>query len=503
MASTISKRKTAVVVGRGSQWAILIALTLVTFLLLLDDTAVAVALPSVQSQLAIGFDALEWVVNAYTLAIAAFTLLAGRLADRNGARRIFLLGLAIFILASLVVGIAPSAPVLIASRAVQGLGGALVAPAALSLIASTFPPHRRGFALGVWAGVSASALGIGPLVGAIITDSMGWPWIFLLNVPLGALAWLTARIVLPKSVPPTRRRGLDPLGALLSAAGLIGLVLLLSSANGSGWLSAPVIALAVLTVTALGLFVLHERRVADPLVNLALFGNRSFTAANLVTMLATAVMCSLFFFLALYLQTVLGYSALVAGASLLPLTLTIILIAPLAGRLADRFGPRPPIVLGMLLLAAALLGLGTLALDGGLVALMAWLALAGLGIALARTPTTAAALSAADEGSYGTAAGVFNTFQATGLALGIALMGAILTSFGPNAAFDRRLYAAVHHEAFVQGFSFALSINAGIALLAALLALLLLRVNRGRSEPRNTERLAARVNGRVRRPVRD
>ncbi|WP_166788204.1 MFS transporter [Cryobacterium glaciale] len=465
-------------VSARSRWGVLFGLTLVTFLLLLEDTAVSVALPSIQRQLGLGFDGLEWVVNAYTLTIAAFTLLGGRLADRNGARGIFLIGLGIFIVGSLVSGLAPNAGVLISSRAVQGLGAALVAPAALALIAITFPAERRGAALGVWAGVSASALGIGPLIGAIINDSLGWPWIFLVNVPVGVLAWLAASFLLPKSNPPALRMRLDLVGVCLSATGLLSLILLLNQGNAAGWASALVIGLSVVTLVALGLFVWHERRTPEPLVNLSLFHNRSFTAANLVTLLATAVMCSLFFFLALYLQTVLGYSALVSGASLLPLTVTIVVVAPLAGRMADRLGVRALIVVGMLLLAAALLGLSTLGLDANLTTVMLWLALAGFGIALARTPTTTAALGAADGSSYGVAAGIFSTFQAAGLALGIAMMGAILTSFGPSAAFERGFDQA-HHAAFVQGFSTALVVNAGIAVFAAALAGIMLRPDRG------------------------
>lgn len=461
----------------GSRWIILAGLTLVTFLLLLDDTAVSVALPSIQKQLGLEFGGLEWVVNAYTLTIAAFTLVAGRLADRNGARRIFLLGLAIFIVGSLVSGFAPAAVVLIGARAFQGLGAALVAPASLSLIAIAFPANERGAALGVWAGISASALGIGPLIGAIITDTLGWNWIFLLNVPLGALAWLAARLVLPKSAKPAVLKRVDVVGAALSSLGLFSLLLALVQANGAGWASLPVIALFGLAAVSFGLFVAHERRTPQPLLDLTLFRNRSFTGANILTLLATAVMCSLFFFLAIYLQTVLGFSALASGASLLPLTVPIVTVSPLAGRLADRFGARLLIVGGMLLLAVALLGIGRVGLGTNIVILMLWLVVAGVGVALARTPTTTTALNAADESSYGIAAGVFNTFQATGLALGIAIMGVILTSFGPDAAFTRA-FDARHHTAFLEGFSTALTVNAGIAIFAAALAAFMLRPRR-------------------------
>ena len=462
-----------------SGWAVVGGLSLVSLLLLLDDTAVSVALPSIQRELGFGLGALEWVVNAYTLTIAAFTLLAGHLADRRGASRIFLFGLTVFIIGSLVAGLASNIAVLIASRAIQGFGAALVAPASLSLIATAFSDRRRGTALGVWAGVSASALGIGPLVGAFITDTLGWNWIFLLNVPLGAVAWIVARMVLPRSPRKVASHRLDLIGAGLSGFGLLSLLLALNQANGSGWTSPAVVVLFGLSALTFGLFVVHERRTSQPLVNLTLFKNRFFAGANMITLLSTAVMCSLFFFLALYLQTVVGLSALESGAALLPLTLTIIVVAPIAGRLSDRFGARTLIVGGMVILGGGLLGMSRLGSGANVAALMLWLAVTGLGIALARTPTTTTALGAGDgTDSFGMAAGVLNTFQATGLALGISIMSIILTAFGPQAAFSRE-FSAAHHAAFITGFSTALTVNAVIALFAAGLAAVMLRPQKG------------------------
>ncbi|GHD46141.1 DHA2 family efflux MFS transporter permease subunit [Mycetocola manganoxydans] len=458
-----------------ARWSMLTALSLVTFLLLADDTALSVALPSIQQEFGVGLDALQWIVNAYTLSIAAFTLLGGRLADRHGAGRIFLLGLAVFVAGSLIGGLVRDAPSLIGARALQGLGAALVAPAALALIATAFPARQRGVALGVWAGVSASALGIGPLFGAVVNDSFGWPWIFLLNVPLGALAWLVTRLVLPQSQPAPVRKRIDPVGVLLSAIALVGLVLAVNQSSNGEWFSPPVVILTAITIASSVLFVVHERRTRQPLVDLALFRSRVFTGAILVTLLSTAVMCSLFYFLALYLQTVLGLSSLEAALSLLPLTITIVLVAPIAGLLADRFTGRTIVTAGMLLLAAGLIGLGTLGLGADAGALAFWLALAGVGIGIARTPTTAAALGSGVGSEYGMAAGVLNSVQATGLALGIAVMSVIIgSSFGPNAAFDRDFDAA-HHAAFLEGLSIALTLNAGIAVVAAALAAVLMR----------------------------
>ncbi len=464
--------------GRG-RWATLTALTLVTFLLLLDDTAVAVAMPAVQRELGLGLGGQAWVINAYTLTLAALTLPAGRLADRNGRRRVFLTGLTVFVLASLAAGLALSGTMLIAARAVQGLGAALIAPASLAIIAATFPGKLRGAAIGVWAGVSTSALGLGPLFGAIVTDNLGWAWIFWLNVPLGAGAWLLVRAVVGESRAPDAARTLDVAGAGLSAAALLALLIALSRGNDVGWANPSTVGLFAAAAACLGAFVWHETRTAEPLLDPAWFRDRSFAGANLQILLSTSVMCSLFFFLALYLQTVLGYTSLAAGLGLLPLTVTIVGMGPLAGRLADRIGARLPVTLGMLLLGGALLGLSGLAVDSSLLGLTPWLTLAGAGIGLVTAPVTTAALGSDEAAGYGATAAVFNTFRTTGLTLGVAIMGAILASFGPTAAFDRD-FDRQHHAAFVDGFSAAVTVNAVIAFVAAGLAAYALR---GRDSP--------------------
>ena len=462
------------------RWLALSGLTVVTFLLLLDDTAVAVAQPTIQRQLGLNLEGLQWVVNIYTLTIAAFILLAGQLADRFGRRRVYLTGLAIFTLASLGAGLASSGALLIAMRAVQGLGAALVTPTALAIIADTFPRSQRATALGIWAGVSATALGLGPLVGAIINDSLGWRWIFLGNVPFGLGVWLLARAVLRQDHAPRPMLHLDATGAVISGAGLLALVLGLTQANGAGWLSIRTVTLFLGAGLCLALFVRQERLTPDPLLRLSLFRDRVFAGANIQILLATSVMCSLFFFLALYLQTVLRYSALEAGAGLLPLTVTIVIVGPFAGRLADRIGPRLPVSLGMLLLGGALLGLAGLRVNSTISSLALWLALAGFGIGLVTAPTTATAMGSTDTQGHGSVAAVFSTFQTVGLTLGIAIMGAILASFGPGSAFTRTI-SDEHHQAFVNGFSTALTVNAVIALLAAVVALTLLRAPRGSS----------------------
>ncbi|WP_458041743.1 MULTISPECIES: DHA2 family efflux MFS transporter permease subunit [Bacteria] len=471
-ASTGSRQQPSSSADGGSRWTLIAAISLVTLLVLLDDTAVSVALPTMQRELGFGYEAQEWVVISYTLALAVFTLLAGHLADRIGASRIFLVGLAVFIAGSLLTGLTTSVSLLIAFRTVQGTGAAMVAPAALALIAGAFSDRRRGTALGIWAGISGSALGIGPIVGAYVTETLGWSWIFLLNVPLGAVAWLVAWRVLPATGVRRPQGRPDLIGAALSAVALLGLLLGLSRGNDWGWTSPATLGLLALVPLGLALFVVHERRTSHPLVDLRLFANRVFTGATVVTLFSTAVMCSLFFFLALYLQTVVGLTPLASGAALLPLTLTIVLVAPIAGRLSDRFGTRALVVGGTALLGVGLLGMSGLRSSSDLVGLMLWLALAGFGIALARTPTTSAALGSAGEGAYGMASSVVNTAQAAGLALGISIMSVILTAVGPGAAFSAGS-AEAHHEAFIAGFSTGLLVNATIALATALLAFLM------------------------------
>lgn len=471
--------------GRTSRrWLALTGMTVVTFLLLLDDTAVAVAQPTIQRRLGLNFQGLQWVINVYTLTIAASILLAGQLADRFGRRRVYLTGLAIFTLASLGAGLAASGAQLIAMRAVQGFGAALVTPTALAIIADAFPRSQRATALGIWAGVSASALGLGPLVGAIINDSLGWRWIFLINVPVGMTVWILARTVLVAGRAPRPSLRLDAVGAVLSGTGLLALILGLTQANSAGWLSLRILALFVSAALCLALFVRHERLTSDPLLRLSLFKDRAFAGASIQIMLATSVMCSLFFFWAVYLQTVLTYSALEAATGLLPLTVTIVVVGPFAGRLGDHIGPRVPVSLGMLLLAGALWGLSGLRVDSSISSLVPWLALAGLGIGLVTAPTTATAMGSTDTDGHGSAAAVFSTFQTTGLTLGIAIMGAILASFGPGAAFARTI-GDRHHEAFVRGFSTALTVNAVVALLAAVVALAMLRQTHDPSGPPN------------------
>lgn len=448
------------------KWLGLGALALVSFLLTLDDTALSVALPAVGRDLGLGLSGLEWVVNAYTLALAALLLTGGKLSDALGSRSVFLAGLAVFTIASLAAGLAPTDVLLIAARVAQGVGAALLMPATLAIVSTTFPARGRGLAIGVWAGVSAAGLALGPLLGAALTESVGWRWIFLVNVPLGALGVVLVRTILVESRPASRRLHLDLAGMLAWSGTLFALVFALTEGMSYGW-SSPIV-LGSFGLAAVGLlgFVVLERQREKPLLELAQFRSRNLSGANAVSLLATATMCSVFFFISLYLQIVRGYSALEAGATFLPMTLLICLVAPAAGRISDRVGRRLPAAAGMVSLAGGLFLLSTLGATSGLGILLPALIVSGFGIGLTTAPVTAAALDFAPAEEAGVRAGILNTSRMIGLAVGIALMGAIVSARWPGGLAG----AAIDPDAFVDGLSIAFVVNAAMALVAAALA---------------------------------
>jgi len=446
----------------GSWWT-LGALSLASFLLTLDDTALAVALPALGRDLGLELSGLEWAVNAYTLALAALLLVGGWLADAYGSRRIFLVGLAVFTVASLAAGLASSGPLLIGARVVQGGGAALMMPASLAIVSSTFPARRRGMAIGVWAGVSAGGLAIGPLLGAVLTESLGWQSIFLVNVPFGVLGLAFGRTILSASRPASRRRRFDLPGMLTLGATLFALVFALTQGMSYGWASPRILGAFAAAAAGLAVFVLLERRRDEALLELALFRSRNLSGANAVSLLSTAVMCAIFFFVSLYLQLVLGYTAIEAGAAFLPMTLLICLVAPGAGRIADRIGRRLPAAAGMVILAGGLWLLSSLDPESSIRSLLPGLTVAGLGIGLTTAPVTTAALDFAPPDEAGVRAGILNTSRMIGLAVGIALMGAIVSARWPGGLAG----AATDPRAFADGLSTALLVNAAIALAAA------------------------------------
>ena len=362
-------------------------------MIMLDNTVVNVALPTIQRDLGAQLSELEWIVTAYALTFAALLLTGGKLADLLGRRLIFVAGLAVFASASLACALAPSAGFLIGARAVQGVGGALLNPASLSIVAATFPPRERGMAIGIWAGVSASALAVGPLVGGLLTEHVGWSSIFFVNVPIGAVAIVASLLLIDESRDTSEVQRLDPLGLLTSGLGLFALTYALIEGNSHGWSSDRIVGAFTLAVLALAAFVVLELRQRHPMLDLGLFRNTTFLGANIVFLLVVLAMFGVLFFVSLYLQNVLGYSPVKAGAAFLPMTLAIVLVAPLAGRLSDRVGSRWLITGGLLLVSTQLFYLSRLGVEESYWALVPAMLMGGIGMASAMPSATAAALS--------------------------------------------------------------------------------------------------------------
>jgi EmrB/QacA subfamily drug resistance transporter len=328
------------VTPENKKWWTLGAVSVGLFMIMLDNTVVNVALPSMRSSLHMSLSELEWVVAGYALTFAAFMLIGGKLADFFGRRLVFMVGLAVFTGASLACGLAPNGGFLIGARIVQGLGGAMMNPATLSIIAATFAPRERGRAIGIWAGVSALALAIGPLVGGLLTQHVNWNWIFYVNVPVGVVGLLLAPALIEESRDTTADQRLDLPGLATSAFGLFALTYAFIEANSYGWASARILGAFALAAVALVTFVLLERHQRAPMLDLSLFRNRTFGGANAAMLFVGLAMFGTFFYVSLYMRNVLGYSPVQTGASFLPMTILIILIAPRAGALTDRVGSR-------------------------------------------------------------------------------------------------------------------------------------------------------------------
>ena len=460
------------------KWWTLAAVSFGLFMIMLDNTIVNVALPSIETSLHLKISELEWVVAGYALTFGALMLTGGKLADLLGRRLIFVVGLAIFTLSSLGCGLAGSASVLIAARVVQGIGAALMNPSTLSIITVTFPPRQRGTAIGIWAGVSALALAIGPLVGGVITEHINWNWIFFINVPVGVLGILAAYAFIDESRDTSHEQRPDVPGLFTSALGLFALSYGLIEANNYGWTSGRILAAFAVAAVSLAAFVLLELRQRLPMLELGLFRNRGFAGANTVMLLVGLAMFGVFFYVSLYVQQVLGYSPVEAGASFLPWTLLIILLAPQAGRLSDRLGPRPFVAGGMVVLAGSLFLFSRMGVHETFWTLLPAMLLGGVGMSAAMAPTTAAAMSSVRPDKAGVGSAVLNSMRQVGGSLGIAIMGAIVAS-GIKTSIAAGNPRPV---AFVNGFHHALDVGAVIALAGAVIAAATLRHARHQPE---------------------
>jgi len=457
------------VTEENQKWWTLAAVSVGLFMIMLDNTVVNVALPSIRHSLGMSIEGLEWVVAGYALTFAAFMLIGGKLADYLGRRRIFMIGLAVFTGASLACGLAPSGGFLIGARIVQGLGGALMNPATLSIITATFEPRERGKAIGIWAGVSAMALAIGPLVGGLLTEHVNWNWIFFVNVPIGILGLLAIPIFIDESRDESAEQRLDVPGLAASALGLFSLTYAFIEANTYGWTSPRILAAFAIAVVALGGFVLLERHQRAPMLDLSLFRNRTFGGANAAMLFVGLAMFGTFFYVSLYMQNVLHYSPVEAGASFLPMTVLIILIAPRAGALTDRVGSRWLVGIGMTLLSAMLFYYTQLGAHERFWNLLPGLLLGGIGMGMTMTPVTAAAMSAVAVDKAGVGSAVLNSSRQVGGSLGIAVMGSIVAS----------------SSSYLTGFHDALRVGSLLCLAGAAVAVVAIRkIDHVQREPR-------------------
>jgi EmrB/QacA subfamily drug resistance transporter len=444
------------------KWWTLAAVSFGLFMIMLDNTVVNVALPSIQHALHIGPSELEWVVVGYALTFATFMLTGGKLADLYGRRLLFVVGLVVFTGASLACGLAGTASFLIGARVVQGVGAAIMNPATLGIIAATFPPRQRGTAIGIWAGTSALALAIGPLVGGLLTEKVNWSWIFYVNVPVGIGGIAMAFWAIDESRDTSHEQRLDLPGLLTSAAGLFALTYALIEANNYGWTSARILALFALAVLLLAAFVVLESRQRLPMLDLALFRNVTFSGANVTMLLVTLAMFGIFFYNSLFIQNVLGYSAIQTGAIFLPMTVLIILIAPRAGKLTDAVGARWLMGGGLTLVAISLVLFAQLDRGSNFWNILPGLLVGGVGMALTMTPATAAAMGSVPVDKAGVGSAVLNSSRQVGGSLGIAIMGAIVAS---QVHVSRASPAFV--DEFISGYHRALYVAAVIALAGA------------------------------------
>jgi EmrB/QacA subfamily drug resistance transporter len=458
----------------ASKWWTLLVVCLSVFMLLLDITIVNVALPSIQKDLGSTFEDLQWVVDAYALALAALLLASGSFADLMGRRRVFVVGLLLFVTASLLCGLSSSPTMLNVARGFQGIGGAMMFATSLALIAQEFQPHERGTAFGIWGATTGFAVAVGPLVGGVLTDGLGWEWIFLVNVPIGLI---TAAITVAR-VPDSQRdpdARIDWAGLVTFSAGLFCFVFALIRGNDDGWASAKIVSLLTTAVLLLAIFVTVELRRDRPMLDLRLFRVPTFTGAQIAAFSIHASMFSMFLYITLYMQNVLRYSPLETGVRFLPVSLLSFLAAPIAGKLAERFPIRAFLGSGL-----ALVGLGLVLMSGidpsdDWTTLLPGFILGGIGIGFINPPLATAAIGVVEPRRSGAASGINSTFRQVGTAVGIAGLGAILQSKLAHNLGPTDFATAAGRSAYIDAFNELLIVGAVVAFTGAVLALVLVR----------------------------
>ena len=433
------------------KWWTLIAVSVAIFMLLLDITVVNVALPDIQRSLHSSFRDLQWVVNAYALTLAAFLLTAGSLADLVGRRRVFVAGLIVFTLSSAACGLSSSPLALNLARAVQGIGGAMMFATSLALIAEAFRGRDRGIAFGVYGGVIGAAVAVGPVIGGVITSGIGWEWIFFVNVPIGVLAVIFTLTQVSESRDPDAR-GVDWLGLVTFSGALFLLVFALVQGNEKGWGSTEIVACLSGAVVLLALFLVAELLQKRPMLDLSLFRRPAFAGASIVAFAISASMFSMFLYLTLYVQDVLGYSPLQAGLRFLPVTLVSFAVAPVSGKLSVRVPVRLLLGSGLLLVSGGLLAMTAIDASSGWTTLIPGFVLAGAGIGMINPPLASTAVGVVPYTRSGMASGINNTFRQVGIATGIAALGAIfqheithkIRSLLASSGQGREIVAAAH-----------------------------------------------------------
>ncbi|MEA2313768.1 MAG: hypothetical protein QOI03_460 [Solirubrobacteraceae bacterium] len=486
--------------GNRPWWA-LGAMCFALFMIMLDNTVVNVALPSIQRSLHASTSSLEWTVNAYTLTFAVLLVTGGRLGDLFGRRRMFLIGVAIFGCSSFLIALSQSDTWLIAFRAVQGIGSGFMMPATLSIITNMFAPHERGRAIGTWAGVSAMALAIGPVVGGLLVEEVSWQSIFLLNVPVAALAITVTLLAVRESRDESAIREIDLPGVASLTVALAALVLALVKSNAWGWGSARVLGLFAVALVGLAAFVAIEPRRRAPVVEFAVFRSRSFFGANVVAFIVSFSMFATFFSLALYMQDILHFSPLQSGLRFLPTTICVMVSGPIAGRLADRIGSRPLMTGGLLSVSASMFWMTGITTHSSYGFLVVSFILQGLGIGFVMSPMSTVAMNSVDSAKAGVASGILSMTRMVGSTFGVATLGAVVATVGRSQLATRlpqvgpaprgRLVellgsgaSTTHLPAHVQGalnetYVYALSKGlygvGGLALIGALLAWTLVR----------------------------
>jgi EmrB/QacA subfamily drug resistance transporter len=471
------------VVSSGRKWWALALLSVVQFMVVLDIAIVNVALPSIQVELGFSQENLQWVISAYALVFGGFLLLGGRAADLLGRRRVFLVGLAVFSLGSLFAGLAWDETSLIAARATQGLGAAVISPAALSILMTTFTEGReRNVALGVWGAVGGFGAAAGVLLGGVFTELLSWEWIFFVNIPVGVAALALAPRLLGES-RDARAKSFDALGAVLVTGGLSTAVFAITKANDYGWSSGRTIAAFAVAAVLLVGFLGRESRAGDPLMSFSIFRIKTVSGANVAGFILGTALFSMFLMLTLYMQQVLGFSALKTGIGYLAVAGSSIVWATLASQLVTKVGVKPVLVTGMSLLTVGLLWFTQVSVDGSYVVdLLPGFLLVGLGMAFSFVPISIAALAGVEAKDAGLASGLINTSQQIGGALGIAVLSSVAVSHTDGAT---------QAAALTHGFHAAFWVGAVVAAVGVLASLVLVRRDELEQAPQGAVAIAA------------